>query len=538
MNSLPKTFHALPRQVEDRFDRLIESARSANLVDRLWECDHRLWREDPTEISNRLGWLRTPSHMLHEIDRLTSRTVIASEMHPTDCVLLGMGGSSLCVEVLSSIHGSAPGKPRFHVLDSTCPAWVERVTREVDLDRTLFLVASKSGGTIEVMSAFKHFWELIAARTDRPGERFIAITDPDTSLGQLARDKNFLLLHENDPNIGGRFSVLSYFGIVPAILMGIEAKAFLRAGFEFAHATKEENLEKNPGVQLGAFLAACALEGQDKLTLLSSPRLGRLGLWIEQLIAESTGKDGKGILPIADEPILPETYGADRCFVATREAGDESLDPVLTRLKGSGLPVFEIEFERENQLAMEFFRWEFATAVAGHFLDLQPYDQPNVQLAKTRTGEVIESFKSNGSLPRIEPTHGFPEILRESGAGSFFSIHAYTDETPEIESALYDLRSRVMKAKGIATTSGYGPRFLHSTGQYHKGGPNTGLFLQIVQGDMPFLPIPGEDYDFASLCRAQALGDLQALIDQGRKVARVQVEGDLGKGIRDLAAKV
>lgn len=538
MNSMSKTTLEIAPPLKHRFDRLIESALSTNLVDRLWECDHRLWREDPTEISNRLGWLRAPSHMLHEIDRLSAKTAAAVEMNPTDCVLLGMGGSSLCVEVLSSIHGSTPGKPRFHVLDSTCPAWVERVTREVDLDRTLFLVASKSGGTIEVMSAFKHFWELIAARTDRPGERFIALTDPDTSLGQLARDKNFLLLYENDPNIGGRFSVLSYFGIVPAILMGIDAKSFLRAGFEFAHATKEENLAENPGVQLGAFLAACALEGQDKLTLLSSPRLGRLGLWIEQLIAESTGKEGKGILPIADEPILPETYGADRCFVATREAGDDSLDSVLAGLKASGRPVFVIDFEREHQLAMEFFRWEFATAAAGHFLDLQPFDQPNVQLAKTRTGEVIQSFKSNGTLPDIEPTHRFPEILEEAAPGSFFSIHAYTDETPEIEAALQDLRSRVMMAKGIATTSGYGPRFLHSTGQYHKGGPNTGLFLQIVQGDMTFLPIPGEDYDFASLCRAQSLGDLQALIDQGRKVARVQIEGDLPQAIRNLAARV
>ncbi|MCB9768487.1 MAG: glucose-6-phosphate isomerase [Candidatus Omnitrophica bacterium] len=513
-------------------------ARHAAIVARIWNHDYLLWGKEPDEISNRLGWLKAPTNLLHEMTTLLDQVNPVLEFPATDCVLLGMGGSSLCVEVLSSVIGSAPGRPRVHVLDSTCPAWVDRVAEAINLDKTLFIVASKSGGTIEVMSAFKHFWDSLEGTTPNPGDHFIAITDPGTGLSEMATARKFRAIFENDPNIGGRFSVLSYFGMIPAFLMGADVETILRSGFEMAHATKEEKVTENPGVSLGVFLSVCALEGRDKLTLLSSPRLERLGLWVEQLIAESTGKDGKGILPVATEPILPETYGSDRCFVATIEEGDTSLNPTLESLKQAGHPVLEIEFERDTQLGMEFYRWEFATAVVGHLLGIQPFDQPNVQLAKTRTGEVIDAFRSKGSLPQAEPSHGFPGILEEAKAGSYFSIHCYTDETPEIEGALQELRIAVMKKHGIATTSGYGPRFLHSTGQYHKGGPNTGLFLQIVQGDMSDLPVPGEDYNFATLCQAQSIGDLQALKEQGRKVARLEISGDLARAIHQLASQV
>ncbi len=538
MDDILKTPLYLEPPLQNRFDNLLEDAKHAALVARLWNRDYLIWREDPTEISNRLGWLKSPSNLLEEFESLTARVAPLIEEGPSDCVLLGMGGSSLCAEVLSSIVGSAPGKPHFHVLDSTCPAWVERVSNSIDLKKTLFIVASKSGGTIEVMSTFKYFWERVSSVSENPGSQFIAVTDPDTSLSALAKEKKFQGLFENDPNIGGRFSVLSYFGMVPAFLMGADVASILGRGIEFSHATKEESPAENPGVVLGAYLSACALEGRDKLTLLSSPRLERLGLWIEQLIAESTGKEGKGILPVATEPVLPETYGADRCFVVTLEEGDTSLDPTLESLKKAGHPVLVIPFQSNDQLGMEFYRWEFATAVAGFYLGIHPFDQPNVQLAKTRSGEVMDSYKKDGSLPSADSTHSFPAILESGKPGSYFAIHCYTDETPALEAALQELRKVVMKKHGFATTSGYGPRFLHSTGQYHKGGPNSGLFLQVVQGDMAEIPIPGDGYDFATLCLAQSIGDLEALKEQGRKVARVNIEGDLAAAIRQMASQV
>jgi glucose-6-phosphate isomerase/transaldolase/glucose-6-phosphate isomerase len=520
------------------FNESLVVLREQKVVQRIWERDHTVWQPEPTEIDNRLGWLELPEDTLSKLSDLETRVAKLLESKPTDVVLLGMGGSSLCPEVFRRTIGSAPGYPRLHVLDSTAPDWVMQVTCNIHLESTYFIVASKSGGTIEPMSGFHHFWKLVADKNPDPGKQFIAITDPNTGLGTLAAEKGFIETFVNRPDVGGRFSALSFFGMVPALLMGIDARQLLERARWMESGCRSLNLEENPGVQLGVLMAAGLQVGRDKVTLLSDSTYASLGLWVEQLIAESTGKEGKGIFPVATEPILDvEYYGKDRLFVGVQSTGSNALNKQLAALVDAGHPTLLIEVSDPIEIGAEFFRWEIATVVASHFLAINPYDQPNVQLAKTRSIQIIKDFEQTGTL--VEPplsNLSLQEFLQGVRPPQFLAIMPYIVETPETESALLQLRHTVSTKYQITTTSGYGPRFLHSTGQYHKGGPNNGLFLQILGGNLePDGMVPGMKYGFRVLCRAQALGDNQALLDTGRKVLRVELHGDYARGIQALA---
>jgi glucose-6-phosphate isomerase/transaldolase/glucose-6-phosphate isomerase len=519
--------------------QIVEATKAKNLIERIWKKDHTVWREDPQEIDNRLDWLGLPEETAGRLAEIENFAEEQKTQGVEDVVLLGMGGSSLCPLVFSLVVGNREGYPRLHVLDSTVPEWVARVSDSIHLKKTLFIVASKSGGTIEVMSAFNKFWEDAHEQLPTAGQAFIAITDPDTSLSQLADQRGFLRTFTNNPNVGGRFSALSFFGMVPAALLGVDAKGVLSQAEALAEACRGSEIETNPGAELGVFLAVCSSGGRNKLTLLSSQGLESLGLWIEQLIAESTGKEDRGILPIAEEPTLPlEVYGHDRAFAVLRRRGDTALDPRISDLKRAGHPVIVLDFDPEIGLGAEFFRWEFATAFVSHFLDIHPFDQPNVQLSKTKTSEVLAKFENEGVLELPKDGDAALSLLAAAGPGSYVALMGYVDESPAVEKAVADLRRAISEKTGAATTFGYGPRFLHSTGQYHKGGPNEGVFIQLIAKDLSAVSIPGKGYDFSVLCRAQALGDFQALESKGRKVACITLVGDPAEKIAELTAKV
>jgi glucose-6-phosphate isomerase len=507
-----------------KLDAALEELRDARIVQRIWDRDHTVWRPDPTEIANRLGWLDSFESMVGEIAAIEA---FASEIRGAgvrDVVLLGMGGSSLGAEALRATLAPR-ASPRLQVLDSTVPAWVERVARSVDPASTLFLVASKSGTTAEVQALFDFFWQRATEAGPHPGRHFVAITDPATPLARLAEERSFRRLFVNPPDIGGRFSVLSFFGLVPAALAGIDlrrlldsaAKARQRCGPGVPPA-------QNPGARLGAFLGAGARQGRDKATLLLPPPLASLGLWVEQLVAESTGKDGTGILPVTGEPwAAPEHYGDDRSFVAVEAWGDDSAGGQAERLVTAGLPVFDLPLAEPSELGGQLFVWQLATAVAGHLLGIHPFDQPDVQAAKDRTGELLARFEAEGALPDLKASENVAEeVLREPP--TYVAFLAFTDSTPELEDAMGELRGVLLERHRMPTTFGYGPRYLHSTGQLHKGGPPGGLHIQLVSTRQAELPIPGRPYGFETLAAAQAAGDLLALRQSGRRALRLELD--------------
>jgi len=503
-----------------------------NVVARIWQKDHTIWKPDPEEITNRLGWLTVTDLMSEQVPALVSFAEEVQDAGFRNVVLLGMGGASLGSEVLRQTFGSAAGYPELIVLDSTVPACVQAVTEVIDPIRTLFLVSSKTGGTIETLSFYKYFRDLVesAMGKERAGQNFVAITDTGTSLARLAEEAKFRRVFLNSPDVGGRFSVLSYFGLVPAALMGIDITLLL----ERANCGREECVSRvppheNPGAWLGATMGTLALRGRDKLTLVTSPSIGSFGLWLEQLIAESTGKDGKGIIPVAGEPLMDSAhYGGDRLFVYLRLADDDNsaVDASMERIKSSGQPVVNLELRDRYDLGAEFFLWEFATAIAGAILGIQPFDQPNVQAAKDLTGRILQEYQTSGRLSSVVVAHSPKDLLAEVRQGNYLAIMAYIRQTPEVEETLTGFRRKVMERHRIAATLGYGPRLLHSTGQLHKGGPGTGLFLQVTTGHKKDLPIPGEPYTFGVLADAQALGDLQTLQSLGQRVIRIHL--DLG----------
>jgi len=466
------------------------------------------------------------------------------EASTTDVVLLGMGGSSLGPEVLRCTFGSSKGSPRLWVLDSTVPGWVRHVTNAIQPARTLFLVASKSGGTIEVMSLFAHFWELIhRTKGNRGGAQFVAITDPGTGLEQLARERGFWRTFINPQDIGGRYSVLSYFGLVPAALLGLDVSKLLARALAMRDACRKPlPVKHNPGAALGAMLGTMAQAGRDKLTLITSPALHSFGLWVEQLIAESTGKEGTGLVPIAGEPLAaPKAYGTDRVFVYLRLKGDRntSLDRSATALQRAGHPVLQLDLKDCYDLGGEFFRWEFATAIAGHTLGINPFDQPNVQESKDNTGRVLKEVETQGtlpSLPGVSPKQSLIQLLDQASPNRYLSILAYTTPSPQMEAALRALRKAVMLRHHLATTAGYGPRYLHSTGQLHKGGPNSGLFLELIDTMKPDVAVPGKFYTFGTLAQAQAIGDLQSLHTHQRPASHIALGRDPVATIRSLVA--
>jgi glucose-6-phosphate isomerase/transaldolase/glucose-6-phosphate isomerase len=517
----------MTRKIDRSFPEELQSlvvAGSAQLdashaVARLWAFDHRLWKEDTTDITNRLGWLTIIEYMKDRTEELRTFAASAKKRGIRDVVLLGMGGSSLGPEVLRTTFGPSNGFPRLWVLDSTVPGWVQQVTQAIDPARSLFILASKSGGTIEVMSLFAHFWEYVHQTPGHQGgAQFVAITDPGTGLEKLAAEHQFWRIFTNPPDIGGRYSVLSYFGLVPAALMGIDVTRLLSRATAMAQACRIQSpLEQNPGADLGATMASLAQAGRNKITLIASPQICAFGLWAEQLLAESTGKEGTGLIPVANEPIVsPTAYGMDRLFVYLRLKGDQNrqLDQQIASLARQGHPILTLTLQDRYDLAGEFFRWEVATAVAGHLLGIHPFDQPNVQESKDNTARVLTTIQSTGRLPKQATStaaQAASQLKRQCRPGAYVAILAYTTPSSKMEQAIRTLRRALVSHHHVTTTAGYGPRYLHSTGQLHKGGPRIGIFLQLVDRMIPDLNIPGKPFTFGTLAQAQAAGDIQAL---------------------------
>lgn len=513
----------LDRSFSSELQSLVAAANArlstSHAVERLWARDHRLWKQDPTDITNRLGWLTIIEYMKDRTEELRTFATLAKKRGIRDVVLLGMGGSSLGPEVLRASFGSLRGFPRLWVLDTTVPGWIRQVTRAIDPARSLFILASKSGGTIEVMSLFAHFWELVRQTPgNKGGEQFLAITDPFTGLEKLAAEHQFWRIFTNPPDIGGRYSVLSYFGLVPAALMGIDITLLLARATAMAQACRIlPPLGQNPGADLGATLASLAQAGRNKITLIASPQVTTFGLWGEQLLAESTGKEGTGLIPVANEPIVSATaYGTDRLFVYLRLKGDQNgqLDRHIAGLTRQGHPILTLTLQDRYDLAAEFFRWEVATALAGHLLGIHPFDQPNVQESKDNTARVLETIQSTGRLPKqttATAAQAAAQLKRQCRPGAYVAILAYTTPSSKMEQVIRSLRKALVFHHHVTTTAGYGPRYLHSTGQLHKGGPNSGLFLQLIDSMSPDLPIPGKSFTFGTLAQAQAAGDIQAL---------------------------
>jgi glucose-6-phosphate isomerase len=461
-------------------------------------------------------------------------------------VLLGMGGSSLAPDVFRHTFGVIRGHPRLHVLDTTDPGTILSLRNRIDPRQTLFIVASKSGTTVETLSHYAYFWrEVRRAGSRRPGRHFAAITDAGTPLENLAAEREFRWTFLNPRDIGGRYSALSYFGLVPGALMGMDVEQVLERANEMAHSCDASvPAEKNPGVWLGGVMGQLASLGRDKLTLVMSPRIATFGYWLEQLVAESTGKEGKGIVPIDGEPLgAPEAYGGDRLFVHTRLDNDPDNEPVQ-RLERAGQPVITLTARDRFDLGGEMLRWELATAVAGAVLGIDPFDQPNVQETKDNTTRLLEELHADGrppeaeAVPASEAGPAVAELLRQAKSNGYFAVMAYTARLAASDAALNEIRTRVRDVTRLATTAGYGPRFLHSTGQLHKGGPPTGIFLQVVQDDSKDVEVPGEPYSFSALKRAQALGDYRALQSHGRPVVRVNLGRSATAGWKALTAAV
>ena len=514
------------------------------VISKIWNGDHKVWKPDPTEITNRLGFLNVTDLMCEQAPVLQAFAKEVQDAGFRHFVLLGMGGSSLGPEVLRQTFGSAPGSPELIVLDSTVPDKVRSVAEAIDPAKTLFLVSSKSGSTTEPNMFYAYFRDLVEQCVGKKGagQHFIAVTDPDTSLEKLAVEQGFRRVFLNPSDIGGRYSILSYFGLVPAAVIGLDVMKLVdRADCMREGTASCVPSHENPGAWLGAVMGVLAQKGRDKLTLVTSPAISSFGLWVEQLIAESTGKDGIGIIPVAGEPLVsPDQYGEDRIFVYLRLAGDvnDETDRAMETLVSVGQPVVRLDLRDKYDLGAEFFRWELATAVAGSILGINPFDQPDVQAAKDMTERELDQFQTTGKLPAMEDPAPLSDLLAMTRPGDYLAIMAYLPQTPELDQALDSLRREVTNKYGIATTMGYGPRFLHSTGQLHKGGPPSGLFLQITMDHRNDVEIPGASFTFGVLADAQALGDLQALRASGRRAVRIGVGSDLPGAILELAGNI
>jgi len=517
-------------------DRRLAAWRTTDAPARLWAADHTLWTTDPQpEIVDRLGWLRLPETMRAAVPEILAFAEGVRADGITDIVLLGMGGSSLAPEVYRRTFGSRPGHPRLTVLDSTHPAAVEAVDQAIDPGTTLFIVASKSGTTIEPLSFLEFFWDRVSQAGGDTGRSFVAITDPGSHLEALAGDRGFRHSFTAIPDIGGRYSALTHFGLVPAALIGADITAMLDEAAVMAEAAHTGDA----GFPLGAALGELALAGRDKATFLVSESLASFPAWAEQLIAESTGKDGKGILPIADEEIgSPAAYGSDRVFVSLTLATDDTtaLDTGMGALESAGHPVIRISIDRPEALAAEMYRAEIAVAMAGSVLGIHPFNQPDVQAAKVLARQAMAGELQSDEIAEV-PADGpgvagsLNGFLNGTAAGDYLAIQAFIAPTTHAEASLQRIRHLVRSRTGAATTLGFGPRFLHSTGQLHKGGPDTGMFLQIVDHASPHLDIPGAGYTFGALIAGQADGDHQALTGGGRRVLRVCLGDDVTGGL-------
>ena len=498
---------------------------------RVWGEDASLWSPIPTiqaAIVNRLGWLHAPEAMRQHVPDLQRFAAEVRAEGITDVVLLGMGGSSLAPEVFQAALGNAPGHPALAVVDSTDPGLLRATLRRLTLSRTLFLVSSKSGTTTEMLTLYRFFRAEVEHQKTNAGTHFVAITDPGTPLQKLAAEHGFRRTFINDPRIGGRFSALSFFGLVPAALIGVDLGRLLdRAAGMARRCGAEVPVRENPALRLGATLGGQAQAGRDKVTVLLSPPIGALGAWLEQLLTESTGKLGRGLIVVNEEPVgPPEVYGNDRAFVALSLGHDPALATTASGLTAAGHPVVRLTLEDAYDVAAEFFRWEMATAAAGIVLGLNPFDEPNVAQAKDATNAALVRFLETGRLPEW-PTNSVEELARaltEARPGDYLGLLAYLTPSPATTAALQKLRMMLRDRTHLATTLGYGPRYLHSTGQLHKGGPPTPI-LVIFTTTHDELPIPGERYGFATLEMAQALGDLATLRAAQRRVLWLPLDG-------------
>ena len=561
--SLPRELTASVEQSLDEWDR-------SDKVRRLWQQDSSLWTR--RDENSWLGWLNIVSEQQKTIRRFTNFAAEVKDAGFTNVLLLGMGGSSLCPEVISKSFGQMEGFPKLHVLDSTDPARIKSLENKLDLANTLFVVSSKSGTTLEPNIFKAYFFERCrqVVGDQQVGSRFIAITDPGSKLREEAENDRFRKIFLGMPSIGGRYSALSDFGLVPAAAMGVDIAEFLdRAQAMVAACGPEISAKNNPGVILGAVLGTAHNQGRDKLTIIASPRIYDLGAWLEQLIAESTGKNGKGLIPIDREPLASsQVYGTDRIFVYVHLGSqtDAAQESAVADLQSAGHPVISISVTDVYDLSQEFFRWEIATAVAGSIIGINPFDQPDVEASKVATRKLTEAYEQTGSLPtetalvegdgaklfadpqnakalQIGTTEqswdGYLKAhLDRLEDGDYFALLAYIEMNDEHERTLQQVREAVRNAKRVSTCLGFGPRFLHSTGQAYKGGPNSGVFLQLTCDDAKDLQVPDKKYTFGVVKAAQARGDFEVLNERGRRALRVHLGANVSEGLRKLEAAI
>jgi len=562
-----KQTYTLPQDLAASVKTATDDWRANGKVRRLWQRDATLWTG--TDEANWLGWLDITEKQLAEHENLRKVAEDAKNSGFSDVLLLGMGGSSLCPEVLRMTYGKSAGYPELHVLDSTDPAQIKSFGDKIDPAKTLFIVSSKSGSTLEPNIFKQYFFERTkqAVGAEKAGSHFIAITDPGSKMQQVAETDKFRHIFPGVPSIGGRYSALSNFGMVPAAVMGLDTKKFLERTEEMVEACAScVAVEENPGVVLGLILGSAAKAGRDKVTIITSPGIYDLGAWLEQLLAESTGKQGKGIIPVDRETIgAPDVYGNDRVFAYLRldSAPDAQQDAQVAALEKAGHPVVRIAVGDKYDLGQEFFRWEIATAVAGSILGINAFNQPDVEASKIATKSLTSEYEKSGSLPPEKPIledkgvklftdeKNASDLAKAAGsdkslagylkahfgrikAGDYFAVLGYIQMNEPHEKALQTIRHTLRDKKHVATCLGFGPRFLHSTGQAYKGGPNSGVFLQITCDDAKDLPVPGQKYTFGIVKAAQARGDFQVLAERGRRALRVHLGADLESGLRTL----
>lgn len=543
----------------------LQQAEERGVISRIWRKDASLWKDDEAHqkiIRNSLGWLTVAEEMVRMTDELIAfADEIREAANFKHVMLCGMGGSSLCPEVLRQTFGHQAGHPEVLVLDSTDPDALASFGKQIDISHCVFIIASKSGTTTEPLVFYKYWYERVRLHKPDPGASFVAITDPGTRMEEMATADKFRRIFLNPTDIGGRYSALSYFGMVPAALVGVDIRKLLaRAIAMKLRCAPEVPVLGNPGLRLGVIMGECAQAGRDKLTIITDHKVSALGLWIEQLVAESTGKEGKGILPVNGEALGPaEVYSDDRLFVSIAVGEiDAETQSKLNALEAAGHPVIYRTLSDVHDLGAEFFLWEMATAVAGWRLAINPFDQPNVQESKDATKALLEYFITHGELEQQTPlvsdgtvavyadermrSTSPPSSLKEAlqahlakaKPGDYIALLDYFEESPEIEATIQAIRTHLRNTTKCATTTGYGPRYLHSTGQLHKGGPNTGVFIQITAPDKIDLPIPEQPYTFSILKQAQAMGDFRSLLAHGRRAIRVHVGDDVLLGLKRL----
>ena len=552
--------YSMPKQFDDALNTsLIDWAQNGKIA-RVWAQDSTVWTGD--DENKWLAWLDIVDDELAGCQKYRDLQADIESAGFTDVLLMGMGGSSLCPEVLAFTFG----KTNFHILDSTVPAQIRTVKSKIDLAKTLFIVASKSGSTLEPNCFKQYFFERVAELVGREsaGKQFIAITDPGSKMEQVARGDGFRHIFHGKPDIGGRFSALSAFGMTAAAAMGLDVEQFLKKTSEMVDACREYEAAENPGALLGLILGACHAHGRDKLTIFTSPDIHDLGAWLEQLVAESTGKKGVAIIPVDREPMQPAaSYGSDRIFAFLSVKGDARFDDQRADIEAAGHPSVRIELDSIENLGQEFFRWEFATAVAGSVMKINPFNQPDVEAAKIEARKITDEYEQTGKLPDETPFYkepGFELFTRDDdaatykaevetetagnyirnfinsdvGPGDYFAVLAFVEMNEQNTKLLESFRQKVLETKSVATCLGFGPRFLHSTGQAYKGGGNNGVFLQITSDDEFDIAVPNQKYSFGVVKSAQARGDFQVLLDRERRALRVHLTGDVQAGLQKL----